>query len=959
MTDTTIPCATYRLQFHRGFTFADATKIVPYLHALGITHIYASPFLKARANSLHGYDIVDHNALNPEIGTAEELDLFVARLRAHGMGLILDFVPNHMGVGGDDNQWWLDVLEHGPGSRYANYFDIDWWYPAKNELRGKVLLPVLGDHYGATLERGEIQLTFDAVKGEFVARYGIHCFPIDPRSYASLLSEIEESFSQEDSAQSLHSIIALSATLPSRYHSDLQSRQQRLELSDAVKGQLSRLCHNDDLLRKSIQEIVREFNGTAGQPRSFDRLHQLLELQAYRLAYWRVAADEINYRRFFNINELASIRVEVPEVFAATHSFILKLIAAGKVDGLRIDHPDGLYDPGAYFSELQQHIAASLKRSVHSAQRPFYIVIEKILAAHESLPSEWLIHGTTGYEYAARVNGLLVYPGGEQKLGRQYRRFIHQPLEFDDLVYRCKRLIIISHLSAELTVLANYLNAISEMDRHTRDYTLNALREALIEIVACFPVYRTYIRSRQINETDRNHINWAIAQAIIHSRAEDVTIFHFIKGLLLQEGAWTNEVADLILDFTMKFQQYTTPVFAKGMEDTAFYNYHRLTSLNEVGADPRWFGCSVEEFHRHNQERLRHWPHAMVNTSTHDSKRSEDVRARINVLSEVGDLWQACLTRWSRLNRYKKKKLDEGYAPSRNDEYLFYQTLLGIWPTTELDTTLCATLQQRIEDYMIKAMREAKKHTSWINPNADYEEATLIFLRKVLDSAQSRFLDDFTGVANRVARCGMYNSLTQKLLTLTVPGIPDNYQGNELWCLQLVDPDNRHSVDFDQYQRTLNGIMHELPTDAQLPDYLRSLIETLDDGRAKLYLTWKVLNFRRDNQKLFQQGSYLPLVCQGTLADKLCCFARAHECGKVIVVAARWYSSLLGNNEMVPIGPVWGETQLILPLELNAHVFHDILSGKTVGVQQVESKRVLPLSEVLHDLPVALLYALD
>lgn len=956
MIDTSIPGATYRLQFHRGFTFADATRIVPYLHALGITHIYASPFLKARANSQHGYDIVDHNALNPEIGTEEEFDVFIAKLRSHNMGLILDFVPNHMGVGGDDNRWWLEVLEHGPASRYADYFDIDWRHPAKNELRGKVLLPVLGDHYGATLERAEIKLTFDAAKGEFNARYAVHCFPIDPSSYATLLSELEASFEQEDTALQLQAIIALSAGLPARQLSDNKNRQQRLELSNALKSQLSRLCQNDARLRQSIQETVHRINGVSGQPPSFDRLHQLLQQQAYRLAYWRVAADEINYRRFFNINELAGIRMEVAEVFATTHAYIFELIAAGKVDGLRLDHPDGLYDPSAYFSALQQHIAALLNRTVRDTQRPFYIVIEKILAAHENLPSDWPVHGCTGYEFAARVNGLLVYPGGEQKLDRLYRHFIKQPLEFDDLLYRCKKLIIVSHLSAELTVLANYLNAISELDRHTRDYTLNALREALIEVVACFPVYRTYIRSRHVDDTDRNHINWAIARAVARSRGADVTIYQFIKNLLLQQDTRRNETAALLLDFTLKFQQYTAPVFAKGMEDTAFYNYHRLISLNEVGADPRKFSCTLDEFHRYNQQRLQHWPHAMLNTSTHDSKRSEDVRARINVLSELADPWRVHLSRWSRLNRYKKRKLEEGYAPSRNDEYLFYQTLLGIWPVTEPDAASRADLQERIEAYMLKAMREAKSHTSWINPNTDYEEATLTFLRRVLEPNESRFLDDFIGFAHHIARCGMYNSLTQKLLTLTVPGVPDNYQGSELNCLRLVDPDNRQPVDFDRYQRLLNLIMHDLPPDQQLPVYLQSLHDTLEDGRVKFYMTWRVLNFRRDHLQTFQQGSYLPLTCQGHLANKLCSFARIHERIEVIVIAARWYASLLGDNERAPIGAIWKGMRLLLPSELKAHAYRDLFSGRMHVTQQVENNNVLPLNEVLRDLPVALLY---
>ncbi|MGD8743825.1 MAG: malto-oligosyltrehalose synthase, partial [Granulosicoccaceae bacterium] len=661
MQPSKIPVATYRLQFNRDFTFADAGKIIPYLHKLGVSHIYASPFLKARSGSSHGYDIVDHNALNPEIGDEASFSAYIETLREYGMGQIIDIVPNHMGVGGDDNSWWLDVLENGEASIYASYFDIDW-HPVNPALHNKILLPFLGDHYGTVLEQGELTLTFDSESGAFAIRYYEHLFPIDPRSYPQILGfrgeELErQTGNNHASLDEYASLIAECTSLPRRTEVSSARRQLRRHGTSQCKRRLAELCHSRPDIRAFLQENVARINGTPGQPKSFDRLHRLLEAQAYRLAYWQVASDEINYRRFFDINELAGLRMENSEVFEATHRLIRQLIANGQVDGLRIDHPDGLSDPFTYCCNLQRLIGEALSDSGRTSDLPFYLLLEKILASYEHLPADWPIAGSTGYEAASLLNGLFIYPASEHRLGRLYTRFTGHRIDFDELLYDCKRLIIRRVLSSELTVLANLLGGIAQSDRNTRDFTYHGLRDALSEVVACFPVYRTYVSFDRISDEDRRYVQWAVAQAKKRSPAADIAIFDFIRDMLLlaRLEAYSANVRRRIMRFSLRFQQYTAPVMAKGMEDTAFYIYNRLVSLNDVGFDPRSFAISTNAFHHESRQRLADWPHAMVTTSTHDSKRGEDVRARINVLSELADEWQKHLGRWSRINRNKKR----------------------------------------------------------------------------------------------------------------------------------------------------------------------------------------------------------------------------------------------------------------------------------------------------------------
>src|SRR5580693_500208 len=739
-----IPRATYRLQLNHDFTFTRATAIVPYLAALGISHCYISPCLKARPGSMHGYDIVDHNSFNPEIGTAEEFDGFVEALHQHDMELIMDIVPNHMGVMGSDNAWWLDVLENGEASIYASFFDIDW-QPLKEELHGKVLVPVLHDHYGAVLESGELKLVFHPERGEFDICYRNHRFPVNPRVYPRILEhavgKLAAKLGEQDSdALEFQSVITSFGHLPPRREVSSDLAVERNRDKQIHKRRLAEVCTRAPEIAAAVTEAVDSINGTPADPASFEELHELIKAQAFRLANWRVAADDINYRRFFDTNDLAGICMENEAVFEATHRLVFRLMGEGKVDGLRIDHPDGLYDPRQYFERLNRGIAEATKTSENETH---YVVIEKILSGAERLPDEWPVCGTTGYDFANLVNGVFVDPAAAIPMERTYRSFADDEIDLDELAYSCRLLIMQVALASELNVLANQLTRIALSKRRTCDFTLNSLRDALSEVVACFPVYRTYVTASEVSDKDVRYIRSAVAAAKWRSPAADTSIFDFVSEVLLTSIAEGHDPAyrNAVTSFAMKFQQFTGPVMAKGLEDTAFYRYHRLVSLNEVGSDLHRFGTTAPEFHLANQDRLRCWPHTMLTTSTHDSKRAEDVRARINVLSELSGLWRIRVREWKRFNRNHKRRVNGRPAPSPNDEYLLYQTLLGAWPSQEMNNSedrnnFC----ERIENYMLKAIREAKQNTSWINRNAEYETAVTSFVRTLLTpGAQNRF----------------------------------------------------------------------------------------------------------------------------------------------------------------------------------------------------------------------------
>ena len=901
--------ATYRLQFNRQFTFRDASDLVPYFADLGISHIYASPIMEARPGSTHGYDIVDHNRLNPEIGTEADFRALVDALHAHGVGLILDIVPNHMAVG-SDNVWWLDVLEWGQESPFAVYFDINW-DASRPDLKGCVLLPVLGDHYGVILEKGEIALRFDREEGSFSAWYFEHRFPISPRAYVTILEA-----GGEPLAGLAHEFLAIGGCRAGSI------RERAPELKQWLTERA-----REPAFAAAIRTALKRFAGESGNPASFERLHLLLEMQSYRIAYWRVAAQEINYRRFFNINELAGLRMELPELFEKTHRLVFNLVERGDVQGLRVDHIDGFFDPRAYCEQLQQRFAA-----------PLYVLVEKILARYEILPP-WPIAGSTGYDFVNQALALFVDPAGEAAITRLYRRFANQSESFDDVLYASKKRIMEVNLASEMNVLAGEFHRLSMRDWRTRDFTLNGMLSALAEVIAAFPVYRTYVSREGAGADDHRYIEWALAQAKKRWRVQDLSIFDFLHGVLtghLAESQFQTN-ADEALRVAMHFQQVTGPVMAKAAEDTAFYRYFRLLALNEVGGDPRRFGMSVSAFHHLTQDRARSWPRAMVTTATHDTKRGEDGRVRLALLSEMPREWGRRVAQWLRLNRSRRSEVDGEVVPDRNVEYLFYQTLLGAWPPdlTPADVEGVKGLAERIAAYMIKAVREGKQQSSWSNPNADYEAALQRFVQAVLDPTRTNpFLAEFFAFAASLARPGAITSLSQLVLKLAVPGVPDIYQGGELWDFSLVDPDNRRPVDWD----TRWALLHEL-TGASVAD----LAENWQDGREKLYIARQLLELRRLYPELFAEGDYQPLEVEGEQSGHLCAFARSHNGETLVVAVPRLIHQLYRG------GPAahWGATELLLPPHGG---WQDVFTGRRLDPQ--DRVRV---SELLADFPVCVL----
>jgi (1->4)-alpha-D-glucan 1-alpha-D-glucosylmutase len=944
-----IPLSTYRLQFNRSFTFSQAADLVPYLAELGITHCYASPYLRSRPGSMHGYDIIDHHHLDPEIGTPEDYERFVAALHQHGMGQILDVVPNHMGILSADNAWWLEVLENGEASTYAEFFDIDW-YPLKDELQGKVLVPVLGDQYGTVLDRGELKLTFDAEKGEFSIFYFQHRFPVNPREYPRILGFGPEVLQQQFGADNenlleLQSLISAFNHLPGREEGAPEKRAERLRDKEIHKRRLAALCARSREVTEFIDRNVEKINGTPGDSSSFDTLHELIKAQAYRLAYWRVAADDINYRRFFDVNDLAGLRQENEAVFVQTHEFVLQLLREGKIDGLRVDHPDGLYDPKHYFERVQ-----GAERS-DGARSWCYLVAEKILTGEEQLPETWPIHGTTGYNFSNLVNGLFVDPDSERKLDRVYRAFIGRHANFRELVYKCKKLVMDQLLNSELNVLANHLSRIALADRHTCDFTLKSLRDALIEVVACFPVYRTYVTGQAVSESDRAYIDEAVNCAKQKSSTAETSVYDFIREVLLtsQGHGHPQFYQRSVVHFAMKFQQYTSALMAKGVEDTSFYRYHRLVSLNDVGGDPLRFGTTPGQFHHEIAQRSRNWPHEMSATSTHDSKRSEDVRARINVLSELPMEWHRKVRTWRDMNHDKKVFNDAAGEPTPNDEYLLYQTLVGAWPTGNEANHLPESFTKRIREYMLKAVREAKEKTSWANQNKEYEDGVTKFVNRVLGSQE--FRDDFIPFQRKISHFGMLNSLSQTLVKLTVPGVPDTYQGNELWEFNLVDPDNRRAIDYELRRRVLADFAEVCDSGCdQQARFVWDLAANMDNGRIKAYVIWKTLNLRKQRPELFQLGEYLPFEIAGERAKHLVAFARRHGTQTLIVVAPRLCAQLLRGEPRMPCGgEIWQDVQI----KIQGHVmrFRNLFTAEMFGAEPGE----LFAKDLFHNFPVAML----
>lgn len=951
-----VPVSTYRLQLSRAFPFKAATAIVPYLSALGITDCYPSPYLKATPGSEHGYDVVDPTVLNPELGTEDEYREFIRSLHAHQMGHILDVVPNHMGIGRSANVWWLDVLENGPSSRYAHLFDIDW-HPVKRELENKVLLPILGDLYGTVLENQEIVLLYE--EGRFFIRYYDHRLPVGPKSATMVLTHrldelIAEAGASSPHVQELQSIVTALRNLPASTETDPERVEERNRERDIIRQRLATLVRDGATIARFLDDNVRIFNGTKGDPRSFDLLDALLDEQVYRLADWRVAAEEINYRRFFDINELAAVRMEDEAVLQALHMLVFRLVKEGAVTGLRIDHVDGLSDPGRYLREWQTWGQRELGR-------PLFVVVEKILGKDEPLPETWPISGTTGYDFLNLLNGLFVQTTNERAMNETYVRFIRRRISFEDLVYESKKLIMQASMASEINVLGHQLNQLSERDRRSRDFTLNSLTNAIREIIACFPVYRTYITEgpEPLLDRDRAYIRLAVARAKRRNAALSWSVFDFVRSLLLKE--WderTSQNRQEQLRFVMKFQQMTSPVTAKGIEDTAFYRFNRLVSLNEVGGNPESFGVTVTAFHKHLRERQARWPFSLSATSTHDTKRSEDARGRINVLSEIPREWRTSVNRWAKLTRKCKVDVEGQLVPDRNEEYLLYQTLVGIWPLRPVDDAEYRAFCDRIQGYMNKALREGKTHTSWINPDQAYEDAMRKFIDAILDrTTPNAFLDEFLPFQRRVAQWGMWNTLSQVVLKATAPGVPDFYQGSELWDFSLVDPDNRRPVDYEMRASILNELRRGLAERGQdLRPLIRTLLAERIDGRIKLYTTMRALNFRRENHSLFHQGEYIPLEGHGTKQDHCCAFARLHLERALVTVVPRLVVSLTGDAMASPVGSdVWEDTYVTVPSWRPHSPYRNLFTGEGLSTQTVGDRQMLPMADVLREFPVALL----
>lgn len=879
-----VPLATYRVQFNGEFRFEDAAKIVPYIAELGMTDLYSSPLLRPRRGSTHGYDIVDPTMLNPELGTRDEFDAMHAELERHGMGLILDIVPNHMAAS-HENAWWMSVLENGAQSRFLHYFDIDW-------RDNKVLLPILGKPYGEALESGELKLNFDA--DGFYICYWDKRLPVAPSSYKIVLQECVDALPSEGPAIEVRDIV---------------SSGDAIANSRFLKETLWRVREQSQTFREALDRLIERFNT------DFDLLDKLHDAQAYRLAYWRIASETINYRRFFDVTDLVGIRVENPEVFESRNELILKLIGEGKLTGVRIDHIDGLYDPLNYLTKLQVRLGDPATEE----REQFYVVVEKILEHGEELRSNFRCAGTTGYDFLDTANTVFVDPPGLGALTELYHSFTGLDASFEDVVYERKKQAIEQLFYGEMRALGSHLAVLAVADRNARDFAPSELAAALLEVTACMPVYRTYIRETPVTDDDRAFIDHAVAEARRRAKQVDRRLLNFVEKVLLVEPPhYIAGERDKWLEFVMRWQQFTGRVMAKGVEDTAFYNYNRLLSLNEVGGEPGRGGDfdPVRELHERNERIARNWPHTMNATSTHDTKRAEDVRARISVLSEVSDVWSREVRKWARVNA--SFKVDG--APDANEELMIYQTLAGMWPLEESER---ASVPDRLRQFLEKAAREAKTHSSWLDPDGDYEKALQDFATSILEHPP--FLDSFRRFHKRIAFHGMLNSLSQVVLKATSPGVPDFYQGTELWDFSLVDPDNRRPVD---YERRMNAL-RKMPS-------VPALLKNWTDGRIKLFTTVRALACRARNRDAFLAGDYRAIE---TGTPHAVAYTRGSDC--VLVVVPRLTASLVKPGQW-PVGEVWGEHAL--PLE-----------GRWRNVFTEEEVETLTFRNVFASFPVAIL----
>jgi (1->4)-alpha-D-glucan 1-alpha-D-glucosylmutase len=924
-----IPTATYRIQFNPGFGFQAVQPVIAYLADLGISDLYASPIFKAVQGSSHGYDVVDPTQLNPELGGTPDLEGLAAELKKYNMGWIQDIVPNHMAID-SDNRLLMDIWENGSSSRYFQFFDVDWDYPAAS-LNKRMLAPFLGRFYGECLEAGEIDLQYGQ-DGFKVAYYNL-AFPLRIESYLNLfnkLSQLKKKLGEDNpDFIKLLGILYVLKSLPSS--DDPEERHNQIKF---IKRTMWEAYHSNAVIKAFVDENVRTFNGEKGKAESFNWLDDLLAQQVFRLSFWKVAAEEINYRRFFCVNGLISLRVEDEHVLNYTHGLIFDLMKKRVVTGVRIDHIDGLYDPAGYLQKVREKAPAN------------YIIVEKILNFQEDLPPAWPVQGTTGYDFSNYVNELFCQKENAPAFSRIYAGITGFKNSYEEVERDNKKLMIQEEMASDVHNLAQLLKKISSRDRHGSDITLNALRRALTEVLAVFPVYRTYINQVVVPDDSRKYILAAVDRA----RANFPALLHgftFVRRfLLLDFPDYVSEAEKRDwLHFVMRFQQLTGPVMAKGIEDTAHYVFNRLLSLNEVGGRPDQFGCSPEDFHHFNAKKRDLWPDSLNTTSTHDTKRGEDARARINVLSEMPDEWRKNLRTWIKINQGKKKRLHGLAVPDKNDEYFLYQTLIGAWPFADAEYP---EFVARIKRYIVKAVREAKVHTAWLKPDTEYENAYVSFAEKILArSAANTFLKKFIPFCRRVSHYGMLNSLSQTLIKITSPGVPDFYQGTELWDLSLVDPDNRRPVDFDQRRAMLADIRAQ--DDAEMGRLVQDLLATREDGKIKLFLIYRALQTKKAHRDLFRSGAYLPLESTGRFRNHVIAFAWRYQRQWALVMAPRFLSYLIQEGDF-PLGrKVWQDTEVIMPDEAPV-AWRNVITGEVLAAGQA-----LSVGDLLLSFPVALL----
>jgi (1->4)-alpha-D-glucan 1-alpha-D-glucosylmutase len=923
-----LPVATYRLQFNKEFNFNSARKILPYLKELGISHIYASPIFKASKGSMHGYDVVDPTQLNPELGTNEDFEKLISEARKRNIYWLQDIVPNHMAFD-FENKMLVDLLENGPDSRFFDYFDVEWYYGHFGD-KPRMFAPFLGKYYQQCLEGGEIYLAYD--EEGFSINYYDNRFPVRLGSYSDILmlhfDKLQNRVGRNYPAViRLLGLLHIIKFLPAYEKSDERYNQIKF-----IKALLWELYSDDEQIKMFINETLKVYNGIKGNPESFDYLDRLLSDQYFRLSYWKVANEEINYRRFFNINGLISLKVENEEVFNRTHSLIFKLIKEEKIDGLRVDHIDGLYDPETYLKRIRERTDGK------------YLIVEKILEFDEQLPS-WPVDGTTGYDFLDFVNGLFCKSKNENRFNRIYTQFTRSASSFDELVVDKKKLIIRTRMAGELERLSLIVEDIAKHDRYGADITLNGIKTALEEILVHFPIYRTYVNDKKIAKSECSYVNTLIGELKYNNPRIEHEIHYIGMLLTLQHHNLSEELFEKSIDFIMKFQQLTGPLMAKGFEDTALYVYNRLISLNEVGGNPSKFGFTLKEFHKKIRQRGVKWKYSLNATSTHDTKRGEDVRARINVLSEVPDEWNMRIKRWRNMNLKYKKEYNGRYLPDNNDEYFLYQTLVGAFPfyDEEQDTVFL----ERMKEYAIKVVREAKVYTAWVKPDENYEDAFLNFIEKILtESEQNLFLEDLKEFQKYVSYYGVFNSLSQTLIKMTAPGIPDFYQGTELWDLNLVDPDNRRPVNYKK-RNALISLIEEKERKGSY-NLFKYLFSGMKDGSIKLFLIKKVLEARRKYSILFEEGKYSPLSVSGRFKNNIVAFSRRNEKEIVVTVATRFLTEVV-NQPDLPLGEdIWADTRISFPFE--TRIMKNLITNESI-----KPDKNLNVGKILKKFPVALL----